>query len=87
MAALDLPVHLRATWGYVPVSDAKVGKVPGELSSERRAVVGLNFLNREGKMLLDLAEEVDCGLGVVVVVDAQHAESRRFVNGRELIKR
>jgi len=37
-------------------------------------------------MLLDLSEEVDSGLGVVVVVDAQDAKSRRFVNGRKLIK-
>ena len=86
MAPLDLPVHLRAARRYVFVGNAQVGKVPGELRPERRAVIGLNFLNREGEMLPDLPEEVDRGLGVVVVVDAQHAESRRFVNGRELIK-
>jgi len=86
MAPLDLPVHFRATWRYVPVRDAEVGKVPSELWSERRAVIGLNFLNREGEILPDLLEEVDRGLGVVVVVDAQHAKSGRFVNGRELIK-
>ena len=33
-------------------------------------VIGLDFLNREGKMLPDLPEEVDGGLGVVVIVDA-----------------
>lgn len=86
MASLDLPVHFRTTWRYVPVRDAEVGKVPSELWAERRAVIGLNFLNREGEMLLDLPEEVDSSLGVVVVVDAQHAESRRLVNGRKLIK-
>ena len=86
MAPLDLPVHFGAAWWYVLVGNAEIGKVPSELWSERRAVIGLNFLNREGKMLLDLPEEVDSSLGVVVVVDAQHAKSGRFVNGRELIK-
>ena len=86
MAPLDLPVHLRAAWRDVPVRDAEVGKMPSELWSKRRTVIGLNFLNSEGKMILDLSEEVDSGLGVVVVVDAQHAKSRRFVNSRKLIK-
>ena len=86
MASFDLSVHFRAAWWYVLVRNAEIGKVPSELWSERRAVIGLNFLNREGEMLLDLPEEVDGGLGVVVVVDAQHAKSGRFVNGRKLIK-
>ena len=34
MAPLDLPIHLRATWRYVPVRDAEVRKVPSELGSE-----------------------------------------------------
>ena len=66
--------------------NAEIGKMPSELWSERRAVIGLNFLNREGEMLLDLPEEVDRGFGVVVVVDAKHAKSGRLVNGRKLIK-
>ena len=70
MAPLDLPVHLRAARRYVLVRNAEIGKMPGELWSERRAVIGLNFLNRERKMLADFPEEVDGGLGVVVVVDA-----------------
>ena len=70
MAPLDLSVHLRATRRYVAVRDAEVGKMPGKLWAERGAVIGLNLLNREGKVILDLAEEVDSGLGVVVVVDA-----------------
>jgi hypothetical protein len=36
---------------------------------KRRAVIGLNFLNGKGEMLPDFPEEVDGGLGVVVVVD------------------
>jgi hypothetical protein len=86
MAPLDLSVHLRATWRYVPVRDAEIGKMPSELWSERRTVIGLNVLNGEGKMLLDLSQEVDGGLGVVVIVDAQNAKSGSFVNSRELIK-
>jgi hypothetical protein len=86
MAALDLPIHLRAAWRYVPVRDAEVGKMPSELWAERRAVSGLNFLNSEGKMIPDLSEEVASGLGVVVVVDAQDTKSGRFVNSRALIK-
>ena len=70
MASFDFPVHLRATLGYVFMRDAEIGKVPSELRSERRAVIGLDFPNREGEMLLDLPEEVDGGLGVIVIVDA-----------------
>ncbi len=86
MAPLDLPVHLRATWRYVPVRDAEVRKVPRELWAERRAVIGLDFLNGKGEMLPDFLQEVYGGLGVVVIVDAQHAKSGRFVDGRKLIK-
>lgn len=31
--------------------DAEVGKMPGELWSERRAVIGLDFLDGQGEML------------------------------------
>jgi hypothetical protein len=54
MASLDLSVHLRAARRYVFVGNAEIGKMPGELWSERRTVIGLNFLNGEGKMLSDL---------------------------------
>ena len=70
MASLDLSVHLRAAWRYVPVRDVEVGKMPSELWSERRTVIGLNFLNGEGEMLPNFPEEVDGGAGAVVVVDA-----------------
>jgi len=86
MASLDLPVHLRAARRYVFVGNAEIAKMPGELWSERRAVIGLNFLNGEGEILSDFLKEVDGSLGVVVIVDAQNTESGRFVNGRELIK-
>ena len=84
MASFDLPVHFRAAWWYVFVRDAQVRKIPGELRSERRAVIGLDFLNGKGEMLPDFLEEIDGGLGVVVV--SQHAKSGRFVNGRKLVK-
>jgi len=61
------------------VGNAEIGKIPGELWSERRAVIGLNFLNDEGEMLSDFLKEVDGSLGVVVIVDAQNTESGRFV--------
>jgi hypothetical protein len=62
MASLDLPVHLRAARRYVGNAE-----MPGELWSERRAVIGLNFLNGEGEMLSDLLKEVDGSLGVVSI--------------------
>ena len=43
-------------------------------------------LNGEGEMLPDFLEEVDGGLGAVVIVDAQDGKSGRFINGHELIK-
>jgi len=81
MTSFDLPVRLRAAWRYVFVRDAQVRKMPGELWSERRAVIGLDLLNGKGKMFPDFLEKVDGGLGVVVVVDSQHPKSGRFVNG------
>jgi hypothetical protein len=54
IASLDLTVHLRAARRYVFVGNAEIGKMPGELWSERRTVIRLNFLNGEGKMLSDL---------------------------------
>ena len=70
MASLDLPVHLRAARRYMFVGDAEIGKMPGELGSERRTVIGLNLLNSEGEMLANFPEKVDGGFNVVVVVDA-----------------
>ena len=86
MAPFDFSVHLRAAWRNMPVRDAEVGKVPSELWSKRRTVIGLDFLNSEGKVILDLSKEFDGSLGVVMVVDAQHPKARRFVNSGKLIK-
>jgi hypothetical protein len=38
MTPLDLPVDLRTSWRYAAVRDVKIGKMPSELWSERRAV-------------------------------------------------
>jgi len=86
VASLDLPVHLRAARRYVFMGNAEIGKMPGELESERRTVIGLNLLNGKRKMLADFPEEVNGGLSVVMVVDPQHAKSRSFVDSCELIK-
>ncbi len=50
--------------------NAEIGKMPGELWSERRVIVCLDFLDGERKMLTNFPQEVDGSLGVVVVVDA-----------------
>jgi hypothetical protein len=70
MASLDLPVHLRADRRYVFVGNAEVGKIPDKVWSEGSAVIGLDSLNGDGKMLSDFLKEVDGRLGVVVIVDA-----------------
>src|SRR6202162_1300708 len=64
MASLDLPLQLRAARRYVFVGNAEM---PSELWSERRAVIGLNFLNGEGELLSDFLKEVDGSLGVVSI--------------------
>jgi hypothetical protein len=69
VAALDLAVHVGASWRDVAVRDAEVGEMPGELWSKRRAVIGLNFLNGKGEMLPDFPEEVDDGFLANLGVD------------------
>jgi hypothetical protein len=56
VTALDLAVYLGASRRDVAVRDAEVREVPGELWSKRRAVVGLNFLNRKREMLSDFPD-------------------------------
>ncbi|HEV2314571.1 MAG TPA: hypothetical protein VGR94_04640 [Candidatus Acidoferrales bacterium] len=60
--------------------------MPRELRSEGRVVIRLNSLDREGKMLSDLTQELHGSLRVVVIVDAQYAETRGFIDGGELIE-
>jgi hypothetical protein len=43
VASLDLSVQLRTARRNVFVRNAEIGKMPGELWSERRAVIGLNL--------------------------------------------
>ena len=66
--------------------DAEIGEMPGELRSEGRVVIRLNSLDREGKMLSDLTQELHGSLRVVVIVDAQYAETRGLVDSGELIE-
>ena len=66
--------------------DAEIGEVPGELRSKRRVIVRLNSFDSEGKMLSNLSQELHGGLGVVVIVDAQYAETRGLIDGGELIE-
>jgi hypothetical protein len=54
MASLDLSVQLPAARRYVFVGNVEIGEMPGDLWSERRTVIALNFLNGERKMLSDL---------------------------------
>ena len=70
VAALDLAMDFWASWRDVAMRDAEVGQMPGELWPKRRAVIGLNPLNGKGEMFPDFPQEVDCGLGVVVVINA-----------------
>ncbi len=86
VAPLDFAIDLGASGWDVTMRDSEVREMPGELRSKRRIVVGLDLLDGEGKMLTHLREEVDCGLGVVVIVNAENAEARGFVNGCELIE-
>jgi hypothetical protein len=51
VASLCLAVYLRTSGGDVPMRNAEIRKMPGELWSERRVIVCLDFLDRERKML------------------------------------
>jgi hypothetical protein len=70
VAALDLAVDFWASGRDAAVRNAEVGKVPGKLWPKRRAVISLNFLNGKEEMVPDFPEEIDGGLGVVVIIDA-----------------
>ena len=60
--------------------------MPRELRPKGRVVIRLDSLDSEGEMLSDLIQELHRGLGVVVIIDAQYAETRGFVDGGELIE-
>ena len=66
--------------------DAEIGKMPRELRPKGRVVIRLDSLDSEGETLCHLIQELHRGLGVVVIVDAQYAETRGLVNGGELIE-
>lgn len=83
---LDLSVDLWASRWDVAMRDAEIGKMPGELRPKGRVVIRLDSLDSEWEMLSDLIQELHRGLGVVVIVDAQYAETRGLVDGGELIE-
>ena len=67
---LRLAVYLRASGRGVPVRNAEIGKMPGELWSERRVIVCLDFVDSDREMLTNFPQEGDGSLDVVVIVDA-----------------
>src|SRR3990172_134317 len=85
VAPFDLAVDFGAGRWDVARSNAQIGQMPGELGTERGAVVGLDALDGEGQAAADLIEESHRRTGVVVVVDPQHAVAGRLVNGGELV--
>jgi hypothetical protein len=70
VAPLHFAVHLRTSGRDAAVGNAEIGKMPGELRSERRVVIRQDSLDGEGKMLTNFLEEIDGSLSVVVVVAA-----------------
>jgi hypothetical protein len=86
VTSLYLAIYLWASGRDVPMRNAEIRKMPGELWSERRVIVRLDFLNGEGKMLTNFPKEVDRSLGVVVIVDSQNAKACSLVNRSKLIK-
>src|SRR5262249_49936719 len=86
MTALDLPVALRATSGDPAVQNTDILEMPREVGAELRPVVGLNPLDRHRQAPPYLVDERDRRLDRVVVVDLQDPETRRLIDGRELIE-
>jgi hypothetical protein len=86
MAAFDLAVALGAAGWDVAMADAEIVEMPGEVRTELRPVVGLDGLDRDGKPLAELLNEVDSRADRVVVVDLQDAVPCGFVNGGGLVE-
>ena len=51
MTPFHLAVYLWASGRDVPMRNAEIGEMPGELRSERRVIVCLDFLDGKRKML------------------------------------
>lgn len=86
VAALNFAINLGASGWDVAMRNSKVREVPGELRPKRGVVVSLDLLDSEGEMLTHFREEVDGGLGVVVIIDTQNSKSSSFINGCELVE-
>jgi hypothetical protein len=68
------------------MTDVEIRKMSGELRSEGGVVIRLNSLDSEGRMVPDLLKDFYSSLRIVMIVHAQHAETRGFVDGSELIE-
>ena len=69
----------------VHVLDAAVEDVPVEGGLELGTVVGLDHLDPEGQLFEHVVDELDGGLLVEVVVDAEHTEPRAVIDRGELV--
>jgi hypothetical protein len=86
MTPLDLSVHFRAFLRDMAMRNAQIRKMPSELKAEGRVVVRLNLLDSKGEMLSNLLEKLHCRPRIIVIVNPQHAEPSRLVNGGELVE-
>ena len=86
MTTFDLAIGLRTAGWDVPVGDAEIVQMPGEISAPFGAVVSLNPPDCRRKRLADLIYEVNGGLDGVVVVDLEDAIAGGFVDGGELVE-
>jgi len=80
VTALDFPVLLRPARFDVAMPDP--GGLDGELEGQRklRAVVALQFTNREWQAAAHLVEEVQAGVLVLTRIQTEHAEARAVVD-------
>ena len=85
-ASFHLSIDLWASRRDVEVRDAQIGKTPCEVRSEWRAVVCMDLLDGKGEMPSELAQELHCGPGIVVIVNVQNAEERGLFAGREPVE-
>jgi hypothetical protein len=69
----------------VEVANALVQDMPVERRAELGAVVGLDQLDSEGKLLEGVVDKLDRGLLVEPVIDLEHPKTRAVVNGGELV--
>jgi hypothetical protein len=83
------PLHLAVEPGRagldVDMADAFVQDMPVEAGAELGAVVGLDDLDPKREPLQQVVQELDGGLLVAPVIEAQHSEPGAVVDGGELV--